>query len=343
VVSVALIGVCVIASTFKLLSLRSPSKDGPPQLRRSLTWADHRNRLTINPVVKENIKPVSTEPDPSQETVMYWHIPKSGGTTLKSIYKCMKQTLTVRVGVDPRFGHDKDEELVVFEPGQMGVSFVNVDTLSRPGILRSQKLGLVPSGLADIMIVTNNLNFAIEHLYDEDHKGRVIALFRHPVERLISKFYYSQVATWERSYRPEWADIDLQYWADNINNDHNSIVKTLAGIDKEAEVTETDFSVAVRTVEQRFIVGLMNQMEESIHRFNIFMGIDESEKSIQVCMDEYFGHGVKKSNSNSHREVDEKDPAWQKLAKVSTSKHCLPHRDKSKNNILSFLQIRFTG
>ena len=116
----------------------------------------------------------------------------------------MNKTLTVRVGADPRWGHDQDKNLVVFEPGHQGALFVNVDTLSRPGILRAQEMGLVPSGLADI-IVTNNLNFAIEHLYDRFHKGRILALFRHPVDRLISKFYYAQIATWEQSYHPQWA------------------------------------------------------------------------------------------------------------------------------------------
>lgn len=178
-----------------------------------------------------------------------------------------------------------------------GALFVNVDTVSSKGILRAEEMGLVPSGLADL-IVTPNLNFAIEHLYDKNHKGRVLALFRHPVERLISKFYYTQVATWERSYRPDLVDMDLLYWAENINTERNHIVKSLVGLGPDAPVYEADLAVAVRTVKQRFIVGLMNEMEDSIHRFNIFMGIDESKEPNRECMDEFFGHGVKKSNSN---------------------------------------------
>ena len=91
-------------------------------------------------------------------------------------------------------GHQNDKEIIVFEPGRTGASFVNVDTLTPQGILRAEKLGLVPSGLADMIVTTNGLNFAIEHLYDDTHRGRVLALFRHPVDRLISKFYYTQVA-----------------------------------------------------------------------------------------------------------------------------------------------------
>ena len=100
----------------------------------------------------------------------------------------MKKTLTVR-----GMGKDTDDSLYVFEQRGSGDKFVNVDTISRPGILRAERLGLVPSGLADV-VVASNLNFAIEHLFDEYHKGRVIVLFRHPVERMISKFYYSQIS-----------------------------------------------------------------------------------------------------------------------------------------------------
>lgn len=226
----------------------------------------------------------------------------------------MKQTLTVRVGADPRFGHDQDKELVAFVPGNTGATFVNVDTLSRPGILRAEELGLVPSGIADL-IVTTNLNFALEHLYDNMHKGRVLALFRHPVDRLISKFYYSQAATWERSYHPDWKGVDAEHWAEHINREHNPVVKMLAGLNLEDVVTEADLRVAERTVRQRFVVGLMNEMEESIHRFNVFMGIDESQELNRKCLDEFFGHGSKRENSNPHPKIEEGDPAWQIIAR----------------------------
>ena len=129
-------------------------------------------------------------------------IPKSGGTTVKQIYKCMRLAMTVRVGVEPHLGHDKDEELVVFETrGEMLT--LNVDTISPAGMLRAKKMGLVESGLADL-IVTTNINVAVATLYDDQNRGRLLALFRPPVDRMISKFYYSQVATWERSYHPQW-------------------------------------------------------------------------------------------------------------------------------------------
>ena len=95
----------------------------------------------------------------------------------------MGRTLAHRVGGDPRFGHDTDTEIIVFEPhASSGKDWkvVNVDTTIKPGILRAKKMGLVQSRAADI-IFTMEPQFAGQELYDEDHKGRLLALFRHPV------------------------------------------------------------------------------------------------------------------------------------------------------------------
>ena len=93
------------------------------------------------------------------------------------------------------------------------------------------------------------------------------------------------------------------------------MVKHLVG---KARVTEEDLQIATRTVKQRFVIGLMNQMEESIHRFNIVMGIDESDKENKKCMDQFFGHGVVKKNSNPHPKVSVflMHASWLKFSKI---------------------------
>ena len=60
---------------------------------------------------------------------MFWHVPKAGGTTAKQLYQCMRKTLTIRIGVDPRYGHDQTDELVVFKPPGKSWNTVNVDTV----------------------------------------------------------------------------------------------------------------------------------------------------------------------------------------------------------------------
>ena len=60
----------------------------------------------------------------------------------------------------------------------------------------------------------------------------------------------------------------------------------------------------------------MSEMEESVHRFNVVLGIDEEDRGSKRCMDQYFGSGnaKKKTNSNKHPKVETDGEAWQLLA-----------------------------
>jgi hypothetical protein len=129
--------------------------------------------------------------------------------------------------------------------------------------------------------------FAGKELYDEENKGRFLALFRHPVDRALSMFYYLQTATWERTYRPEWANMTVLEWARLPNAEVDYMVHKLIGKRFGETVDETDLIVAKELVRQRFIVGLMGEMNESIRRFNIVLGVDEESDRSQQCMDEF--------------------------------------------------------
>lgn len=199
----------------------------------------------------------------------------------------MGRTLAHRVGADPRFGHDKSSEIVVFEPHQgKDWKVVNVDTTIKSGIIRAKQLGLVQSHTTDL-IFTMEPNFAGQELYDVDNKGRFLALFRHPVERAVSMFFYLQTATWERTYRPEWADMTVMEWASLPNNEQDYMVHKLVGKSFGETVDETDLIIAKELVRQRFIVGLMGEMNESIRRFNIVLGVDEGSDRSAQCMKEF--------------------------------------------------------
>lgn len=86
------------------------------------------------------------------------------------------------------------------------------------------------------------------------------------------------------------------------SSDKNLMVKKLAGLGVNDTATEEDLRVAMRTLRKRFVVGLTDAMEESIHRFNAVMNIDESEEENLRCMDNFFhpSLGAKKINSYEH-------------------------------------------
>ena len=125
------------------------------------------------------------------------------------------------------------------------------------------------------------------------------------IQGLTSKFYYLQIATWEKTYRPEWKELDIMDWVNDVNIDNNHMVKKLAGKIQREDATELDLLRAKNTIRQRMIVGLMTDMEESFNRFNKVLNINEdTDDRYKLCMDLYFGGDVaKKSNSNSHPRV----------------------------------------
>ena len=258
-----------------------------------------------------------------------YHNPKQcGGTTAKRFYgDCLKLTLANRLGASPKFGHDQDTSIQVFEPfPSSSQKLVNVDTTTEDGILRAAKLGLAESGLVD-MIFTSDINFASQHLFDRLHKGRVFAFFRHPIDRLVSKFYYLQTATWENTYRPEWKNLSLLEWATDHNLDNNFMVKKIVGKKLKDSVDTMDLIVAKEIVRHKFFVGKMDDMEESIKRFNIVLGVDNDAVETRECIAEYFGTDEVKVEAGGDKEEGDRVKADDKKnshahPKVSTSFLC---------------------
>lgn len=122
----------------------------------------------------------------------------------------------------------------------------------------------------------------------------------HDQHLLLVSISVNPQRTWETSYKPEWKETSILEFATKMSHDQNHMVKKLV---RKAWVTRADLKIAIRTVNERFIVGLVNQMEESIHRFNIVMGIDEADEDNRKCMDKFLGEGGEKENSNSHPKV----------------------------------------
>ena len=93
-----------------------------------------------------------------------------------------------------------------------------------------------------------------------------------------------------------------------------------SGTGEDSVVTELDLRRAMETLRDYAVVGLTVQMEESVRRFNLIMGIENMEEmndnggAKMACMDEFFrgrvnereeaviagGGGMKKLNSNPH-------------------------------------------
>ena len=264
-----------------------------------------------------HLKPISRPPDKQKgDTVLFWDIPMSGGNTFTSIHECMGTRIASKEGINPRHGHHDTKDIVSFQPWPTSnAQYVNVDVTSKTGILEAKQRKLVASGQVDL-ISTPDPAFAVEHLFEPTQKGRAIALFRHPIHRLAAQFYHQRSATWDKAnYRPNFNNISLEEYAKKRQTNHNQIVKTLAGLRPEDQASEEDLQLAKRTIRKRFIVGLCHDemVEESVHRFNAVLGIDEADTDNRKCMDHFFHD----SESEQYEEVDENSEAYQILASTN--------------------------
>ena len=293
-------------------------QSGISQTQTNPLWTNgnSRNLASKNPpsVLSKlsNYKDTS-EASESSDTPVFWHIPKSGGSTVKDVLgACYRFVMATNVGI--LNGHDNDNQLGVFY--RRAGRYVNVDTTTVPGIERASALGFAGSGLADAVVTSYPFNANI--LFNAESQGRLFTVFRHPIERAVSMFNYLPVATWEKSYRPEMKNWTLEQYATSNVVENNWLTRFLSG--KPAGVlTDQDLEAAKEVLANKFIIGLMDQMPESMERFEKFFQFKYRVQpgAQERCRQNYVTNGA---NVNVQKKKEKKklapgDKDWKLLAK----------------------------
>lgn len=115
-----------------------------------------------------------------------------------------------------------------------GVKYVNVDTTHPAGLRHARENGLAQSGLADI--VSSHLFTGSLQLFTNEVKGKAFTIFRHPIERAVSMFYYlgSEQAKHEKTYDPALKTMTIEEFSksnkieDKFSSTKCSILYTLS-------------------------------------------------------------------------------------------------------------------
>jgi len=202
-------------------------------------------------------------------------------------------------------------ELHVVE-AEDGRKYVNVDVTTMEGIARASRLNFASSGLADI-IFTPLLRESAELLLDGDnHKGRMFAVFRPPVDRIVSLFYYLQQATWEPTYNPQYASMTIDEYAYSSLCESNWMVRSLVN-KMEGPLEPTDIAIAKEIIRQKCVVGLVDKMNETIHRFHAFFGF-ENDDALTCALRNFAVAGGSQTNSHKHPKLDPNGDTWQVIA-----------------------------
>jgi hypothetical protein len=83
-----------------------------------------------------------------------------------------------------------------------GAAYINVDTSTAEGIRKAKRVGLVESGVANV--IASPHFYPAASLFNADEEGRCFTMIRHPIERAVSMFHYLAVAKWEATYDPSF-------------------------------------------------------------------------------------------------------------------------------------------
>lgn len=138
----------------------------------------------------------------------------------------------------------------------------------------------------------------------------MFAIFRHPVERVVSIFYYLQGATWEPTYNPEYASWTIDDYAHSEVCESNWMVRSLTN-KMTGPLTPDDFFIAKEVLRKKCLIGLMEGMEESIIRFHAYFKLGD-ENALECSRNQF---ATKGSNSHSHPALDQGGETWAVLAK----------------------------
>jgi hypothetical protein len=209
------------------------------------------------------------------------------------------------------FHLSRAEQISMPESYEIINHILNVDTSTIAGISRAKDFGIVENHMVDV--VTSSHLHEGSTLLTEMHKGRLFVLMRHPVDTAISLFFYLGRATWESTHKQEFNNMTLYEYAtleDQGLRVDNWMTRYLSRKLK-GPLDENDIQLAKDIISQKALIGLTEDYEESLKRFDSFHGLGTWPKNGKNCVDE---HIHAKANLNKHQSFGNDTKEWKALA-----------------------------
>jgi hypothetical protein len=222
-------------------------------------------------------------------TPFFFHVPRSGGQTVKDIVSlCLNKVQANEVGV--RNGHQTDTQLQIVAIDN--TRYVNVDTSSKEGIERAAMMGFAQTQMAEIVTSSYFLN-AARFLFSEDRPGRAFIMMRNPLHRAVSMYYY------QRSNGELDEKLSLEEFARGAGIENNWMTRFLTNA-MEGELKKSHLDQAKKILGKKFLVGFLDDSEESISRvikYNGWKYDDDETKALmqQDCVSKKLTDGSNKN------------------------------------------------
>jgi len=236
------------------------------------------------------------------DTAIFWHVPRSAGTSTKGVFaKCLQKVVATEVGgLDE---HRLDERIDTLKKPN-GI-FVNVDTYTIDGVNHAKSLGLAQSKMAEIVFTPFVHESAV--LFDEHHRGRLFTILRDPIDRVVSLYYFLRI------YDSRVQSQSLEEFV--MTTGENWMTRTLSQ-QMTGPIDETHLNYAKEVLRRKFLIGLLDDKTESFRRFEQYFGWNIPSPFAHNCKNNilYFDWHVK----NPHPPLEENDPVWHRVFNMNT-------------------------
>lgn len=281
------------------------------------------------PFYFSSLSDLTEEYRPEEETPYFWDVHFSGESIAEAIFsQCHNLIMAAEHGLrQPQY---TEHELAKFNLD--GSRYVNVELNTKEGISRASSLGLAQSHLADVIISPYLHNIA-SLVFTAQNPGRLFAVFRHPVDRALSMYHYLSKASWDPMYSPEIKDMTIEAFAQSGYIENNWMTRFLVGKPK-GKLTHLDMLLAKKIVKYKVLVGLYDELETSMARFERYFGWKDSKRTradTAKCRSKVISLGDKNlvhptsikdreafaspqsDSSNAAQEVIVGNPAWKAI------------------------------
>jgi len=249
--------------------------------------------------------------NPQQNKLFFWHIPRSGSTTITRIASyCMGLTLASEAGKSE--AARGTQELVIGEAFD-GIHFANVDMSNPQGIERAKALNVGKS--EEIDIVSSPYLWDSAGIFDEVHKGYMVAMFRHPIERSASLYYSMRK---NPQYEKQVGSLtSIEQYAKSSLVENNWMTRFLSNT-LSGELTPQHEAIAKEVLRTKCLIGLLRDKTETVRRLEVFFNMKAKERTQrrEECEEKllYWDWPGK----NRHDIVVQGSEAWDTLYKQNT-------------------------
>ncbi|KAI2492771.1 hypothetical protein MHU86_21776 [Fragilaria crotonensis] len=239
------------------------------------------------------------------DRVFLWHVPRSASATVKAIAaQCFGLLLATEVG-----GASASDRLAITSDLEGG-NYVNVDTSTPAGIEHAKKMNL--PNLPGLNLVASSFFYeAAENLFSDQHKGRCIAMIRHPVDRAVSLYALHLNTPNSPLVLP---GMSLMDYANSDRVERNWMTRFLSNA-KDADLTSDHLGIAMKVMETKCLVGLLKYKGASLSRIETFFGWTMDGTKASGCHSKLLDWNW--PNKNKHAPIREGSEVWRKLADVN--------------------------